>query len=177
MSPSVPVGGGADDPAWPVVGALVVVGTDPVCLVVGRLMAAVLVVWCRARTHGPAARQAGCVCPERWGVPYRPARRRPRREYVPGRRINHRGASRLTVTEPDEAAVERRISGDLRVVLTKAERDAAIDWLDRYGLSAKQIGIRLGLAQRTVQRRRAARRALERAADALLDDIIHEAGR
>ncbi len=56
----------------------------------------------------------------------------------------------------DEVAVLRATWGD-RLKLTKAERDAAIDELDRRGLSAAEIAHRIGCSQRTVCRRRVAR--------------------
>lgn len=125
----------------------------------------VLSVTCRAAQHDTtAARAAGCVCPVEWGRPYQPPRhepKKPQRTYVRGRLTNRRGAHRSTVTEPDWVAVERRLAGDLSLVLSKVERDEAIDRLDRLGLSAREIAVRLGTTVRTVQRRRAARRQSE----------------
>ncbi|WP_420123192.1 hypothetical protein [Nakamurella sp.] len=76
----------------------------------------VLAVTCRAPEHDtPAARTAGCVCPEEWGKPYRPPSTGEwRRRYVHGRQYNKRGAHRTTVTEPDWAAVERGIPWESR---------------------------------------------------------------
>ena len=92
-----------------------------------------------------------------------PARRkRPYRD-VPGRAHNRRGPNRLTVTEPDDAAVERLLSGDRSLVVAKVDRDAALDAVDRGGLSAREVAIRLGVTARTVKRRRAERK---RAAEA-----------
>lgn len=120
----------------------------------------ILNVICRAADHEtPEARAAGCVCPQEWGKPYRPAPSKPtkqRRRYVPGRQHNKRGP-RTTVTEPDWAAVERALTGDRSIVLAKVERDEAIDRVDRNGASARQVAVRLGLSARTVQRRRADR--------------------
>lgn len=119
----------------------------------------VLDVICRARLHdSELARAGGCVCPVGWGQPYCPPRRPQQRTYVSGRRGNNRGPTRRTVVEPDEIAVERFVGGDRSLTLAKVERDAAIDRLDRYGLSAREVAIRLGLTQRTVTRRRAERR-------------------
>lgn len=126
-------------------------------------MTVLLDVTCRARVHETdAARAAGCVCPLAWGQPYRPPRPRPQRNYyVRGRSANLRGPHRCTVTEPDVIAVERFVGGDRSLTLAKVERDAAIDRLDRYGYSATQIALRLGVTQRTVTRRRAERRRSE----------------
>ena len=126
----------------------------------------VLTVTCRAPQHDtPAAHAAGCVCPVEWGKPYRPpapARKTPQRTYVPGREHNKRGAHRLTVTEPDWAAVERALAGDRSIVLAKADRDDAMDRIDRGGASAREVAIRLGMSARTVQRRRAERAQVRR---------------
>jgi hypothetical protein len=122
----------------------------------------VLEVICRARLHdSELARAAGCVCPVGWGQPYRPPPpARPQRTYVRSQLGTQarRGPHRTTVTEPDEIAVERFVGGDRSLVLAKVERDAAIDRLDRHGMSAREVAIRLGLTQRTVQRRRTERR-------------------
>jgi hypothetical protein len=58
--------------------------------------------------------------------------------------------------QPDEVAVLRVLTGE-RMPLTTADRNAAIDELDRRGLSAAQIARQIGCAQRTVVRRRHAR--------------------
>jgi hypothetical protein len=119
----------------------------------------VLDVICRAREHdSESARRRGCVCPVDWGSPFR--RPSAQRTYVPGRVINRHGPRRSTVLEPDEVAVDRALGGDRSLRLAVTERDAAIDRLDRYGLSAQQIAHRLGITMRTVQRRRAMRRAV-----------------
>ncbi|MEV4767777.1 hypothetical protein [Micromonospora humida] len=120
----------------------------------------VLAVTCRAPQHEtPAARTAGCVCPDEWGKPYRPPAKSQewRRRYVPGRQHNKKGPHRTTVTEPDWVAVERALAGDRTLVLAKADRDDAMDRVDRNGASARDVAIRLGLSARTVQRRRAER--------------------
>jgi DNA-binding NarL/FixJ family response regulator len=73
---------------------------------------------------------------------------------------NYRGP-RSTVTEPDLVAVDRALAGDHRIILAKVERDAAIDRLDSYGLTAREVAERLATAERTVTRRRRARREHE----------------
>lgn len=75
------------------------------------------------------------------------------------RSANKRGPRRKTVTEPDWAVVERVLAGDRSLTLAVVERDEAIDRLDRQGLSAANVALRLGITRRTVNRRRAKRRA------------------
>lgn len=55
----------------------------------------------------------------------------------------------------DGEAVRRALSGDQTVPLTRAERHEAFRLLEERGLSARQIGERLGVATRTVDRWRA----------------------
>jgi hypothetical protein len=114
---------------------------------------------CRARIHDSAeAREQGCVCPVAFGVPYRPARSAPQRRYISGRLQNMLGPRLRTVTEPDEIAVDRAVGGDQSLRLAVIERGAAIAKLDRFGLSASEIAVRLGTTQRTVERWRARNR-------------------
>lgn len=56
----------------------------------------------------------------------------------------------------DEVAVLRAVRGD-HLRLTTAEREAAIDELDRAGLSAAEVADRIGCSERTVMRRRVQR--------------------
>lgn len=123
----------------------------------------VLAVVCRARQHDTElARAAGCVCPVDWGQPYQPAVRTsgPQREYVRGRAENRLCLKRTQAPEADWVAVERALAGDRSIALTKVERDEAIDRLDRQGLSAREVAVRLGITTRTVNRRRAERRVV-----------------
>jgi hypothetical protein len=82
---------------------------------------------------------------------------RPQRQYVPGRVANRAGYQRRTIREPDWVAVKRFIEGERGLRLAAVDRDAAIDRLDSYGLSARQVALWLGVTQRTVQRRRSER--------------------
>ena len=122
---------------------------------------------CTAGQHGTewAVRKYRCRCPE--AVAARrdrdQRRRRIRRQSDPrGRYANRYGHQGRTSPPPDPVAVERAAAGDRPVVLSKAERDAAIDLLDRLGLPAREVAARLGMTIRTVQRRRAARRQEQR---------------
>jgi DNA-binding CsgD family transcriptional regulator len=72
-----------------------------------------------------------------------------RRKRAPGL-----GGPRRRATDVDEIAVERAVAGE-RLTLTLRERGLAIDRLTRAGLSARQIGLRLGISDRTVGRYRA----------------------
>ena len=70
-------------------------------------------------------------------------------------RVRGRGGHcNIRKLEVDPVAVERAIGGD-RVRLTVPERAAAIARLTAIGLSSNEIGLRLGLASRTVTRHRA----------------------
>lgn len=53
----------------------------------------------------------------------------------------------------DEIAVDRLIAGT-RVRSTRAERQAAVAYLTRHGMSAREIARRTGMSSRTVQRLR-----------------------
>lgn len=76
--------------------------------------------------------------------------------YEPSRNIHRRGYTQLGGFVDREAV---RICLDERLVpLTPAELHIAIDHLDAQGLSTRQVAIRLGIASRTVTRRRAHRR-------------------
>lgn len=110
---------------------------------------------CTATRHGSwsAYRRHGCRCPEitrrvRATKAWRATASRVRSTIPP--RIGPRD------NQPDEVAVLRVISGE-RLPLTTADRNAAIDELDRRGLSAAQIARQIGCNQRTVVRRRTAR--------------------
>jgi hypothetical protein len=111
-------------------------------------------VICHARDHRPGVR--GCRCPHHLLAPTRGSGKS-RSRYVPGRPHNRYGPRRRTVPDDaiDPVAVERAAAGDRSIVLAVAERAAAIDTLDRYGLSAREVAIRLGVTTRTVTRRRA----------------------
>ena len=52
----------------------------------------------------------------------------------------------------DDIAVERLISGDLDVWTTQAEKVEAVARLSRAGLSASEIGGRMGQTKRNVER-------------------------
>lgn len=84
------------------------------------------------------------------------ARRANRSRYTPGNPLNRRG-SRADRTV-DEVAVQRYVAGDHTIVLTAAERAAAIDLLDARGYSIHRVAEALGFSCRTVVRRRRARR-------------------
>jgi hypothetical protein len=58
----------------------------------------------------------------------------------------------------DPVAVERLVAGTFTGIASCDELHAAIDRLDGYGWSARQIATRLGCHQRTVQRHRNERR-------------------
>jgi DNA-binding NarL/FixJ family response regulator len=53
---------------------------------------------------------------------------------------------------PDEIAVDRAVMGDPPPRLTPREREAAVQRLDRRGLTARQIAEHVGCAKRTVHR-------------------------
>ncbi|MDF2708152.1 MAG: hypothetical protein K0R62_3804 [Nonomuraea muscovyensis] len=53
---------------------------------------------------------------------------------------------------PDEIAVDRAVMGDTPTRLTPRERTAAVQRLDRRGLSARQIAEHVGCTKRTVHR-------------------------
>ncbi|MFD4572060.1 helix-turn-helix domain-containing protein [Streptomyces sp. NPDC058417] len=94
-----------------------------------------------------AARRTSC----RRGHPY-PAQQDPQRKrWCRVCERARRKRTRLPV-EPDQAAIERAVSGDHPVHLTPRERHAAIRRLLRQGLSAAQIAERVGCTERTVYR-------------------------
>jgi DNA-binding NarL/FixJ family response regulator len=64
------------------------------------------------------------------------------------------GHCNIRKLDVDPIAVERAIGGE-RMPLTVPERAAVIARLTASGLSANEIGLRLGLASRTVTRHRA----------------------
>ncbi len=118
---------------------------------------------CTATRHGTwtAYKYAHCRCPE---ITVRV--RRSRAWHGADRR-----AVRSSVTplrgprdnEPDTVAVLRVIGGE-RLPLTTADRNAAIDELDRQGFSSAEIARQVGCHQRTVTRRRTQRANLQHAA-------------
>lgn len=63
----------------------------------------------------------------------------------------------MSCAEPDvdEVAVDRACRGDRTVALTRDEMAAALHRLDAAGLSAQEIGARLGISDRSVYRWRA----------------------
>lgn len=68
-----------------------------------------------------------------------------------------------TVGEVDDpVVVQRLVSGDLSYLSSgAAARRAALDVVDRGGISAKRVAEKLGCTVRTVQRHRARRRCSE----------------
>jgi hypothetical protein len=79
---------------------------------------------------------------------------------VPGNTINRRLPTLRTVgyDQADPIAVERIITGRRPPIVARAELWLAMDHLDKYGLSASQVALRVGCCPRTVQRRRTRRR-------------------
>lgn len=110
-----------------------------------------------AGRHGTSwrYRRWGCRCPEaiadEKGRRQREARNRSRRHYIRGHQTN--GGRRTA--DVDQVAVDRAAGGDRTVQLTPVERGAAVALLDRAGLTATQIALRLACTTRTVQRWRA----------------------
>lgn len=106
---------------------------------------------CTASRHGtPSAyRRARCRCPET--VAHLRALWRKRAP----RGLGWAQAYKSRAADIDEVAVERAVLGGERVpVLTIRERGVAIDNLTARGLSAREIGRQLGVADRTVVRYR-----------------------
>jgi len=102
---------------------------------------------CQASRHGTASayKHARCRCPKAreamrvyWRV-----------RYLPG----ERPAGKYRPNDIDEIAVERAMYGD-RVRLSVPERRLVASELTRRGYTARQIGVRLGVSWRTVQRYR-----------------------
>lgn len=104
---------------------------------------------CSASRHGSlyAYRMYGCRCAD---VVVR-MRAKNRRAQQPGRLLT---GPRIRSPYVDEIAVERACYGD-PVTLTVRERAIAVARLTARGLSAREVGRRLGLAARSVQRYRA----------------------
>jgi DNA-binding NarL/FixJ family response regulator len=106
---------------------------------------------CTAAVHRPTRwtyQRYGCRCPETVEVVRASQReaRRTDRHRTPNVRARKRHSDYV-----DEIAVERACRGDV-VELTAEERTAAILRLDGLGLTARQIGDRLGVCSRTVRR-------------------------
>lgn len=105
---------------------------------------------CPGRRHGTrtAYDKWGCRCPEARADINRWRRRVP----------NPNGIARLApnpriTPDVDEIAVAKAMAGE-PVRVTVRERAMAVERLTRQGLSAVDIGIRLGIASRTVVRYR-----------------------
>ncbi len=106
---------------------------------------------CPAPSHGTqyAYKIHRCRCPESLAAMRKYWRsvsaRRPRG--------SGRHAPRVRDPEVDEVAVERAMHGD-RVQLTVRERGLVVERLTAAGMSAVQIGLRLGMTSRAVVRYR-----------------------
>lgn len=98
---------------------------------------------CGALRHGTswACRHHGCQCPAA----------------IAARRAEWQRANVKRRVPPDPVVAERA-AGGVRIQMTRAERHAAIDLMERRRTSARVIAETLGVAERTVHRRRAARR-------------------
>ena len=110
---------------------------------------AAVVIGCTARTHGTrrAHDSYGCRCPEAVeAVRSREKFRRP---------IGHRTGPRSRDQYPDPVAIDRALAGDRSVYLTVLELGIAIAALTARGFSARAVGVRLGVSDRTVTRHRA----------------------
>lgn len=84
------------------------------------------------------------------------SKRRRRSRYTAGDVGNRKGSRADRI--PDMVAVRRYVAGDRSIILTAAERAAAIDLLDEQGYSIHKAAETLGFCCRTIVRRRAARR-------------------
>lgn len=67
-----------------------------------------------------------------------------------GRRSSARRSSGYRAVEPDEMAIERAVAGDPPERLTPRERAAAVRALNRRGLSAQEIAVRVSCSPRNV---------------------------
>lgn len=83
-------------------------------------------------------------------------RRRTGQRYTAGNQRNKKGSR--ADREVDVIAVQRYVNGDHSIILTAAERRAAIDILDERGYSIHRAAETLGFCCRTIVRRRAQRR-------------------
>lgn len=103
---------------------------------------------CTAAVHVPTvwSYRHGCRCPETVAAVHR----KWRADYDRARNPQRRWSARRS-RDIDDIAVERGCRGD-RVELTIHERAEAVRVLRRRGLSARQIGERLGVCERTVRR-------------------------
>jgi hypothetical protein len=114
---------------------------------------------CAAHFHNTiwAYRRHHCRCPAAVAIERAYGRlrasRRPRAQ-----RPNSGGRPKASEIDYDWVKVERAIAGDRSFRLTVPELADAIARLDRFGRTAEQIAVRLGVAERTVQRHRTARR-------------------
>ena len=101
---------------------------------------------CPAPKHDTTgAYRRGCRCPQAVEL----MRRRWRTAYLPGRRP----VGKYRPKDIDEIAVDRACYGD-PVRLSVPERRIVSARLTRLGYTARQIGERLGVSWRTVQRYR-----------------------
>lgn len=118
---------------------------------------------CRAVRHDTttAYRRYGCRCPEA----VERVRKNWRRKYKPGTRH----ISRL-LGDVDEVAVYRTVLGE-SMALTVRERRAVADRMTELGYTARQIGERLGITARTVQRYRAIHRWGKSAVDKAVEHV------
>ncbi len=114
---------------------------------------------CAAHFHNTiwAYRRHHCRCPAAVAIERAYGRlrasRRPRAQ-----RPNSGGRPKASEVDYDWVKVERAVAGDKSFRLTVPELADAIARLDRYNLTAAEIAVRLGVAERTVQRHRTARR-------------------
>ena len=82
-----------------------------------------------------------------------------RRFYLHGKWSTKGPMLRTSSRVDDQVAVQRLSSGDISCISAgRATRIAALDLVDRHGLSARQVAERLGCSCRTVVRRRTERR-------------------